>query len=86
MQAVKTSLGIKAVDKSGNESDYVNIIVKNINREDVNYDSLIDIVDIALVARQYNSINGNEDWDEDLDVNEDEVVDIFDITLVSKKL
>lgn len=86
MQAVNTNLGIKAVDKFGNESDYVNITVKNINREDVNYDSLIDIVDIALVARQYNSINGDEGWDEDLDVNEDEVVDIFDITLVSKKL
>lgn len=86
MQAVNTSLGIKAVDKSGNESDYVNIIVKNINREDVNYDSLIDIVDIALVARQYNSMNGDENWDADLDVNEDEVVDIFDIILISKSL
>ena len=86
MQDVNTSLGIKAIDKFGNVSEYTNIIVKNINREDVNYDGVIDIIDIALIGRRYNSMIGDKEWDSDLDVNEDDIVDIFDIIMVSKKM
>ena len=86
MQTVNTSLGIKAIDKVGNVSDYTNLIVKNINRADVNYDDIVDIIDIALVGRQYNSMDGDEEWDSDLDVNEDEIVDIFDIIKISIEL
>lgn len=86
MQSINTYLGIKAIDKVGNVSEYANIIVKNINREDVNYDDIIDILDLALVARKYNTVNGDNMWDTNLDVNEDGVVDIFDIVMISKKM
>lgn len=61
-------------------------VSKNTNREDVNNDGLIDIVDIALVAEKYNLINSDKNWDANIDVNEDKIVDLFDITLISKKL
>lgn len=86
MQSINTYLGVKAIDKVGNVSEYTNIIVKNVNREDVNYDDVIDILDLALVARKYNTLDGDNMWDTNLDVNEDGVVDIFDIVMVSKKM
>lgn len=86
MQSINTYLGVKAIDKVGNVSEYTNIIVKNVNREDVNYDDVIDILDLALVARKYNTLDGDNMWDTNLDVNEDGIVDIFDIIMVSKKM
>lgn len=86
MQSINTYLGVKAIDEVGNISEYANIIVKNVNREDVNYDDIIDILDLALVARKYNTVDGDNMWDTNLDVNEDGVVDIFDIVMISKKM
>lgn len=86
MQNINTNLGIKAVDACGNTSEYTNIIVKNINKEDVNYDEVVDILDLALVARKYNTLDGESLWDTNLDINEDGIVDIFDIAMISKKM
>ena len=52
----------------------------------INYDDVIDILDLALVARKYNTLDGDNMWDTNLDVNEDGIVDIFDIIMISKKM
>ena len=85
-QAINTFIGIKAIDESGNISDYYTLTVKNDNREDVNNDDLVDILDLALVARKYNILDGDNLWDTNLDVNDDGIIDVFDITMISKKM
>ena len=51
---------------------------------DVNYDGIVDIRDIAIVARAYGSYPGSPSWNADADINGDGRVDTRDISITAK--
>lgn len=54
-------------------------------KRDVNGDGVVNILDIAKLAKNYNlKISSTNNWDPYLDINNDLVVDIFDMVMVSK--
>ena len=50
---------------------------------DLNDDGIVNIIDIALVARAYGTQPGDENWNETADLNKDEIVNILDISIVA---
>ncbi|NLP29471.1 MAG: family 10 glycosylhydrolase [Clostridia bacterium] len=58
----------------------------NVNREDVNRDSKIDLKDLAAVSAKYNTKRGDSSWSNASDVNNDNVVDLYDLVLISKQM
>lgn len=59
---------------------------KVFEKEDINNDDKIDILDLAKVAQNYNKNNYDKGWNFNLDINKDNIIDIFDLILISKKL
>ena len=53
---------------------------------DVDKDGIVDMLDLAAVASNYNVKNTDEKWNPNFDFNKDDIVDIFDLVLVSKKI
>jgi subtilisin family serine protease len=53
-------------------------------RLDLSNNGTVGIEDIALAAKSYNVLRGEEGWSYYYDINEDGVIDIFDIVLISK--
>ncbi|NLZ47807.1 MAG: family 10 glycosylhydrolase [Clostridiales bacterium] len=58
----------------------------NLNLEDVNRDSSIDLRDLAAASAKYNTRLGDSAWSSNSDVNNDNIVDIFDLVLISKQI
>lgn len=58
----------------------------NLNREDVNRDSIIDVKDLATVSAKYDSKRGDSSWSDTADVNNDNIVDVYDLVLISKQM
>jgi len=52
--------------------------------KDYNKDGLIDILDIAIMAKQHNTIEGSLNWDSKYDLNLDKIIDLYDIVTLSK--
>jgi len=70
-------------DASGNvDSSSILINVQNL-LGDLNGDGEVDIMDISIVAKAFNSEPEHPDWDAIADVNNDEVIDILDISIVA---
>ncbi|WP_089973684.1 transglutaminase domain-containing protein [Clostridium gasigenes] len=69
---IKTSNGIENIDL-------------NISK-DFNYDSVVDIVDLAMVAIEYNSTIDKPGINKLLDLNKDGIIDIFDIVQIAKSI
>ncbi|HEY4674439.1 MAG TPA: dockerin type I domain-containing protein [Candidatus Bathyarchaeia archaeon] len=70
-------------DASGNvDSSSILINVQNL-LGDLNGDGEVDIMDISIVAKAFNSEPEHPDWDAIADVNNDEVIDILDISMVA---
>ncbi|MGG7177941.1 glycosyl hydrolase family 18 protein [Clostridium paraputrificum] len=44
------------------------------------------IIDLASVANAYNTVKGNNNYDEECDLNKDGIVDIYDLVIISKKI
>ena len=66
-----------------------NKITKEFNvfeKEDVNKDGKVDIIDLAKVANEYNRNNYDANWNPDFDINEDNIIDLFDLVLISKRI
>lgn len=51
---------------------------------DVNGDGIVDMSDIALVARAFGSFPGDPKWNPDLDINQDGFIDLTDIAIVAR--
>jgi hypothetical protein len=51
---------------------------------DIDADGAINIFDIQVVARSYNSTPQSPNWNEDADVNNDGVIDILDLYMVAR--
>lgn len=47
-------------------------------------DGEVNIVDVAIVARAFDSKLGDERWDPNADLNSDGVINMLDIALVAK--
>ena len=66
-----------------------NKITKEFNvfeKEDVNKDGKVDIIDLAKVANEYNKNNLSQDWNSNFDINKDNIIDIFDLVFISKRI
>ena len=55
-------------------------------KEDVNEDGKIDIIDLAKVANEYNRNNNDNNWSSNCDFNKDNIIDIFDLVICSKRI
>jgi hypothetical protein len=60
----------------------VNLIEKPLG--DINEDHVVNILDIAIVAKAFGSKPGDPDWNALGDLNKDGVINILDISLVAK--
>jgi len=52
---------------------------------DLNNDGIVDILDIAIVAKAYGSYTGHPRWNPKADLNGDAMVDIIDVAKVAKE-
>ena len=50
---------------------------------DVNYDGIVDLFDIVVVALAFGSTPSSSNWNADADLNDDLIVDIFDLVVVA---
>lgn len=50
---------------------------------DVNWDGVIDDVDLDLMRAAYGSVPGDPNWNPDYDLNGDGVIDIFDVSIAA---
>lgn len=53
-------------------------------RKDFNKDGLVDILDIAAMAKNHNAVEGSTYWNPSFDLNSDKIIDLFDIVTLSK--
>ena len=51
---------------------------------DLNSDGKVDILDIAMVARAYNTTPGDPRWNPDADMDGNEIINIIDISIVAR--
>lgn len=57
---------------------------ENYSKEDVNKDGLINVVDLSLLASNYNCNSESLDWNSDYDLNNDKVIDLYDLVIIAK--
>ncbi|MGL4107395.1 dockerin type I domain-containing protein [Clostridium sp. LP20] len=80
----KSSITVKFITVFGN------VITKKISisndKEDINQDGVVDMLDIALLSENYNKTNNESGWNIKLDINNDGIIDIYDLVLVARKL
>lgn len=50
---------------------------------DINYDHIVDIYDIVLVAVAFGAVPGDPNWNARADINKDRIIDIYDIVIVA---
>jgi hypothetical protein len=66
-----------------NEIDSLIASTDTDNKTDVNNDGVVDILDITLVARAFNSNPGGPNWNPVADIDHNGVIDILDIACVA---
>jgi hypothetical protein len=50
---------------------------------DVNYDTVVNIIDISKIAKAYGSSMGDANWNPRCDLNNDKTINILDISLAA---
>lgn len=60
-----------------------NAFIPGYNKTDVNKDGEVNIVDLSLVALNYNKINN---FYPQIDLNEDKIIDLFDMVYISREI
>lgn len=71
---------------SANTILYAKWISNGSNIYDINNDGSVNILDLALVAKSYNTVNTDINWNSNIDFNNDGIVDIFDLVACSKRI
>lgn len=56
------------------------------DKEDINWDTKVDVHDLSLIAKNYNKTSSSSGWNSVYDINHDGIVDIYDIVMISGKL
>lgn len=54
--------------------------------EDINYDGIVDILDLSTIGLKYNVKSTDSIWRRRFDINKDGIIDLFDIIFLTKKL
>lgn len=65
---------------------YINKGKTGFKESDVNFDDVIDMKDLSLVAELFNVKKGNSRWNNNCDLNGDGIIDIYDIVRVANKI
>jgi len=60
------------------------VVVSLVVSPDLNSDGEVDIVDVAIVAKAFESYPEHPRWNPIADVNKDDVIDIIDIALIAR--
>lgn len=60
------------------------IVQPNVGLRDLNDDGKVDIVDVTIVAKAFNSKPGDPNWNETADLDKNNIVNIIDISVVAK--
>ena len=63
---------------------YTNGMLKVTRLGDINGDNMVDILDIAMVARAYGSYPGHSRWNANADLDNNNIIDILDIAKVAR--
>jgi hypothetical protein len=53
-------------------------------KPDLNFDSVVNILDVTMVAKAFGTKPGDEKWDPDVDLNKDGTINIIDISIVAR--
>jgi hypothetical protein len=53
---------------------------------DLDSNGIVNIVDIAIVAKSFRSQLGDDNWNQDADLDSNGIVDIVDIAMVAKDI
>jgi len=53
-------------------------------RLDLNDDHIINILDIAIVARAYGAMPGDSNWNQVADLNDDDIINILDVAMIAR--
>jgi uncharacterized protein YjdB len=77
------TITVRTVD--GNRSASCTLTVKTsiFKERDINKDGKVDILDVALAAKSYNSKTGSSLYSSNVDINSDSIIDMFDLVLIS---
>jgi hypothetical protein len=67
------------------DSDYEINFTTAAEPEDINKDGIVNIFDIAEVARSYGLKSTDKDWDASHDLNKDGIINLFDLIAIAKK-
>jgi hypothetical protein len=52
-------------------------------RGDVNYDSVVNIVDVSIIAKAFGSSMGDVNWNCRCDLNSDKIINILDLSVAA---
>lgn len=52
---------------------------------DINADGTVNIIDISIAAKAFNTVLGDKRWNANADINEDNIINIVDVSLVTKE-
>jgi len=50
----------------------------------LNSDGIVDIFDVVILAKAFDSAPGESNWKQAADLNNDDIVDIFDVVILAK--
>lgn len=81
-----TSNNITITKNYSDNLGLVQVVKGSLDKEDINGDGNVDILDMSLVAVKYNVTSSDSGWDSKLDINSDNIIDLYDLILISKKL
>ena len=78
--------GDNPLKDQGLMSKFVNNVVDwlTLDEHDLNRDGKVNIIDISIVAKAFDSHPGHEGWNPDADLNHDEKINILDISAFAK--
>lgn len=68
-----------------NNSEFI-VVTNPYQKEDVNRDNKIDILDLSEVANNYNLQYDADEFDFKYDINGDGIIDLYDFVLISKEM
>lgn len=71
---------------SEEENNFIKLYLGYNQKEDVNEDTNIDMLDIAFIATKFNKTKTHMEWDNNLDLNDDGIIDLFDLVMIAKKI
>jgi parallel beta-helix repeat protein len=84
LPAGKHNVTVHAKDSKDNEA-FCEVLFNTTFREDLNLDLTVNILDITIVAKAYNSTPGDERWNPEADLDNDAAINIIDIAAVAKE-